>query len=197
MKLINDCLKKNSEIINIKNQFNLNKNKIRELINDNQLKGKEIENKKNEINNLKEKINQLLIGFEKEKKEKEDIQKLYEKNLPENNKNYIENIKSLENRLDNISSFSYKLIFTKHIPKFKLTWFLITDKNENEKKNYINTFWVSGEKMQQIKDKLNFENSNTDIDDGSENINDIKKYKEDIKKLNNIIIEKDKSRCLC
>ena len=181
---------KNNQIINVKNQFNSKQNKINEIISDNNIKEKEIESKKNEINDLNNKINQLLASFEKEKKEKEEIKNLYEKNnrLTEENKNKIEKIKSksLEFRLNNISSSSHKVIFTKHISEYKLTWFLITDKNNNGIKNYINTFWVSEEEMPQIENKLKFD---TDID---ENINDIKTYKEEIKKLNNIIVEKDR-----
>ena len=89
--------------------------------------------------------------------------------------------------LNNITSLSRKIFFIKNIPKYKLRWFLITIKNENEIKDYLNTFWVSEEEMHQIKEKLSIDNSNENLDkDKNIENNGI------IEKLNNIIIEKKK-----
>ena len=189
-----------NQIINIKNQFNKRQNKFNEIFNDNKskekkilLKEKEIETKKNEICNLNNKLDQLLSSFEKEKKEKEQIIKLNEKysKEAENNKNEIEKIKSLslsKDKLKNITSQSHKIILNKNIPKYKLNWFLITIKNENEIKNYLNTFWVSEEEMQQINSKLILDNSYINLNEEK----DIDKNNEVIKNLNNIIEEKEK-----
>ena len=166
-KLKNDIQIKNNQILNIKNQFNNKQNKLNEIFNDNKIKEKEIlikekeiERKNNEINNLNNKLIKILNNFEKEKKEKEEIQKIYENNNKEieNNKNELEKIKleslSKDLKLNDITSLSHKIIFIKNIPKYKLSWFLITINNENEIKNYLNTFWISEEEMFQIKEKL-------------------------------------------
>ena len=206
--LKSDLQIKKNQYINIKSQYNSKNNKLNEIFNDNKikdknilLKEKEIENKKNEINILTNKLNQLLTSFDKEKKEKEEIQKLCDKNNKEmeNTKNEIEKIKSeslsKEAKLKNISSISHKIIFKKNISQYNLTWFLITMKNENEVKNYLNTFWISEEEMQQIKNKFNFDNSIINSleekDNKDNNIKDVENN-EIIKKLNNIIEEKDK-----
>ena len=206
--LKSDLQIKKNQYINIKSQYNSKNNKLNEIFNDNKikdknilLKEKEIENKKNEINILTNKLNQLLTSFDKEKKEKEEIQKLCDKNNKEmeNTKNEIEKIKSeslsKEAKLKNISSISHKIIFKKNISQYNLTWFLITMKNENEVKNYLNTFWISEEEMQQIKNKFNFDNliinSVEEKDNKDKNIKDVENN-EIIKKLNNIIEEKDK-----
>ena len=202
-----DLQMKKNQYINIKSQYNNKNNKLNEIFKENKIKDKnilikekEIENKKNEINILTNKLNQLLVSFEKEKKEKEEIQKLYDKNNKEmeNTRNEIEKINSQslskEAKLQNINNLSHKIIFKKNISQYNLTWFLITIKNENEIKNYINTFWLSEEDMQQIKNKLNFDNSiinSEEEKDKSNNIKDIEN-KEVIKKLNNIIEEKEK-----
>ena len=195
-KLKSDIQIKNNQLINVKNQLNNQQKKLNEILNENKIKEKkilikeeEIENKKNEINTLNNKLNKLLNSFEKEKKEKEEIKILYEKNNEEmeNNKKEIQKLMikkesfSKDLQLNNITSLSHKILFTKSMPKYKLSWFLITVNNEDEMKDYLNTFWVSEEEMHQIKDKLIIDNSNVN----SENI-------EVIKKLNNIIEEKEK-----
>ena len=190
----------------MKNQFNSGQSKLNEIFNDNKKKeakilkkDREIENKRNEINELNNKINQLLTNFEKEKKEKLKIQKLYENTCKEfeNNKNEIEKIKlenlSKEIKLNNISSVSHKIIFNKNIPKYKLGWSLITVKKETEIKNYLNTFWISEEDKKFINGNLSLESIDIDLDEDKEStIKDIEKNNEVIKKLNNIIEEKDK-----
>ena len=202
IKIIKSDLQiKNNQIINIKNQYNTKQNKYNEILNDNKIKEKKIllkekerESKIKEINNLNNKIDQLLNSFEKEKKEKEQILKLYEKY---NNKNEIEKNKSSslskDSKLKNISSQSHKIILNKNITKYKLSWFLITIKNENEIKNYLNTFWISEEEMEQIKSKLCLDSSYMNLDEDIEmNIKEIDKNNEVIKNLNNIIEEKEK-----
>ena len=199
-KLKKDIQVKSNQFINVKNQLNNQQNKLNEILNDNKkkekailMKEKEIENKRNEINSLNNKLNNLLNSFEKEKKEKEEIQKLYENNNKEmeSNKDEIEKIKakpfSKDLHLYNITSLSHKIIFIKNIPKYKLRWFLITIKNENEIKDYLNTFWVSEEEMHQIKEKISIDNSNENLDK-DKNIENNRI----IEKLNNIIIEKEK-----
>ena len=199
-KLKKDIQVKSNQFINVKNQLNNQQNKLNEILNDNKkkekailMKEKEIENKRNEINSLNNKLNNLLNSFEKEKKEKEEIQKLYENNNKEmeSNKDEIEKIKakpfSKDMHLNNITSLSHKIIFIKNIPKYKLRWFLITIKNENEIKDYLNTFWVSEEEMHQIKEKISIDNSNENLDK-DKNIENNRI----IEKLNNIIIEKEK-----
>ena len=161
----------------VKKQYYIRQNRMNEIFNDNkikentiQIKDKEIENRKNEIDNLNIKINQLLTTFEKEKKEKEKIQRLYEKTTKEieNNKNEIELMKSLslskEIKLNNISSQSHKIIFNKNLPKYKLSWSLITVKKETEIKNYINTFWISEEDKKQINGNISFDDIDIDLD---------------------------------
>ena len=204
--LKNDIKNKSNQIMNVKNQFNSGQNKLNEIFNDVKIKeakiqkkDREIENKRNEINALNNKISQLLTNFEKEKKEKIKIQQLYENTFKEieNNKNEIEKIKlenlSQKNKLNNISSISHKIIFNKNIPKYKLGWSLITVKKETEIKNYLNTFWISEEDKKFINGNLSFESIDLDIDEDKESIiKDIDKNNEVIKKLNNIIEEKDK-----
>ena len=202
-KLKNDIQIKNNQILNIKNQFNNKQNKLNEIFNDNKIKEKEIlikekeiERKNNEINNLNNKLIKILNNFEKEKKEKEEIQKIYENNNKEieNNKNELEKIKleslSKDLKLNDITSLSHKIIFIKNIPKYKLSWFLITINNENEIKNYLNTFWISEEEMYQIKEKLILDKICDNLNEEKHNKNDIESN-EIIKKLNNIIKEKE------
>ena len=203
--LKSDIKNKNSQIMTVKKQYYIRQNRMNEIFNDNkikentiQIKDKEIENRKNEIDNLNIKINQLLTTFEKEKKEKEKIQRLYEKTTKEieNNKNEIELMKSLslskEIKLNNISSQSHKIIFNKNLPKYKLSWSLITVKKETEIKNYINTFWISEEDKKQINGNISFDNIDIDLDREKEmDIKDLEKNN-DIKKLKNIIEEKEK-----
>ena len=185
-----DIQMKNNQILNIKNQYNNKQKRINEILIENKskeknitIKEKELENKKNEVNNLNNKLKQLLNSFEIEKKEKEEIQKLYEKNNTE-----IEKIKSLSNdsKLKNISSISHKILLTKNCPKYKLSWFLITIKNENEIKNYLNTFWISEEEMKKIQSKLSPDNYIMKSDEENSNNNEM------IRKLNDIVEEKDK-----
>ena len=205
--LKSDLQIKKSQYINVKHQYNNKNNKLNEIFNDNKikdknilLKEKEIENKKNEINILTNKLNQLLTSFEKEKKEKEEIQKLYDKSNKEmeNTKNEIEKIKSQslsqETKLKKITSISHKIIFKKNISQYNLRWFLITIKNEKEIKNYINTFWLSEEEIHQIKNKLNFDNSIINSEEEKNKDNNIKDIENNqvIQKLNNIVQEKEK-----
>ena len=203
--LKNDIKIKNSQIMSVKSQFNTKTNKLNEIFNDNiikettiQRKEKEIENKKFEINNLNNKIKQLLSDFEKEKKEKEIIQKLYEKSNKEiiNNQNEIEKMKLLslsnEIKLNNVSSLTHKIIFNKNLPKYKLSWSLITVKKETEIKNYLNTFWISEEEKKQINENISYEDVDIDYEDKEINIHNLDKNNEVIKKLKNIIEEKDK-----
>ena len=121
-------------------------NKLKEIIKDSKnkeiklnIQKKEIENKNKEIINLNSKLNQLLLNFEKEKKEKEILQKQIEKSkeIENNYKKEIDKIKlmSKNSKLNNISSSSHKIIFQKSLSKYNLSWSLVTIKNEKEAKN--------------------------------------------------------------
>ena len=151
-------------------------NKLKEIIKDSKnkeiklnIQKKEIENKNKEIINLNSKLNQLLLNFEKEKKEKEILQKQIEKSkeIENNYKKEIDKIKlmSKNSKLNNISSSSHKIIFQKSLPKYNLSWSLVTIKNEKEAKNYINTFWISEEEMQRINGKMSFEKKEINLDE--------------------------------
>ena len=211
--LKSDIQIKNKQILNVKNENSSLKIKFNEIINDNKkkeikinnIKNREIENKNKEINDLNSKLDQLLYNFEKEKNDKEKIQKLYErsKGLENNYINEIENTKSntfLSNdyKLSNISSLTHRIIFSKKLTKYKLSWYLITLKNENEIKNYINTFWISEEDMQQINGKMSFDkinvgiDSDIDLNEKDNSIENININNEEIKKLKDIIEEKEK-----
>ena len=151
-------------------------NKLKEIIKDSKnkeiklnIQKKEIENKNKEIINLNSKLNQLLLNFEKEKKEKEILQKQIEKSkeIENNYKKEIDKIKlmSKNSKLNNISSSSHKIIFQKSLSKYNLSWSLVTIKNEKEAKNYINTFWISEEEMQRINGKMSFEKKEINLDE--------------------------------
>ena len=151
-------------------------NKLKEIIKDCKnkeiklnIQKKEIENKNKEIINLNSKLNQLLLNFEKEKKEKEILQKQIEKSkeIENNYKKEIDKIKlmSKNSKLNNISSSSHKIIFQKSLSKYNLSWSLVTIKNEKEAKNYINTFWISEEEMQRINGKMSFEKKEINLDE--------------------------------
>ena len=193
--------------------MNLQENKLKEILNDNNkkeiklnIKEKEIENKNKEIINLNSKLNQLLSNFEKEKKDKERLQKQIEKSKEMENyyKKEIDKIKlmSKNSKLNNISSSSHKIIFQKSFSKYNLSWSLITIKNEKEAKNYINTFWISEEEMQQINGKMSFEkkeiNLDEDIDTKMNNINneELQENKTDEYDFmnNNLLIESEKEK---
>ena len=193
--------------------MNLQENKLKEILNDNNkkeiklnIKEKEIENKNKEIINLNSKLNQLLSNFEKEKKDKERLQKQIEKSKEMENyyKKEIDKIKlmSKNSKLNNISSSSHKIIFQKSFSKYNLSWSLITIKNEKEAKNYINTFWISEEEMQQINGKMSFEkkeiNLDEDIDAKKNNINNEELQENKIDEYdfmnNNLLIESEKEK---
>ena len=193
--------------------MNLQENKLKEILNDNNkkeiklnIKEKEIENKNKEIINLNSKLNQLLSNFEKEKKDKERLQKQIEKSKEMENyyKKEIDKIKlmSKNSKLNNISSSSHKIIFQKSFSKYNLSWSLITIKNEKEAKNYINTFWISEEEMQQINGKMSFEkkeiNLDEDIDAKMNNINNEELQENKIDEYdfmnNNLLIESEKEK---
>ena len=193
--------------------MNLQENKLKEILNDNNkkeiklnIKEKEIENKNKEIINLNSKLNQLLSNFEKEKKDKERLQKQIEKSKEMENyyKKEIDKIKlmSKNSKLNNISSSSHKIIFQKSFSKYNLSWSLITIKNEKEAKNYINTFWISEEEMQQINGKMSFEkkeiNLDEDIDTKMNNINNEELQENKIDEYdfmnNNLLIESEKEK---
>ena len=193
--------------------MNLQENKLKEILNDNNkkeiklnIKEKEIENKNKEIINLNSKLNQLLSNFEKEKKDKERLQKQIEKSKEMENyyKKEIDKIKlmSKNSKLNNISSSSHKIIFQKSFSKYNLSWSLITIKNEKEAKNYINTFWISEEEMQQINGKMSFEKKEVildeDIDAKKNNINNEELQENKIDEYdfmnNNLLIESEKEK---
>jgi len=172
----NNLQKKKENLRDIKNEYLLQENKLNEIINDIKnkdtklnIKEKEIENKNKEIKKLSNELNQLLTNFEKERKDKERLQKQIEKSKEMENyyKKEIDKIKmiSKNSKLNNISSSSHKIIFQKSLPKYNLNWSLITIKNEKEAKNYINTFWISEEEMQQINGKMSFEKKDTNLDE--------------------------------
>ena len=191
--------------------MNLQENKLKEILNDNNkkeiklnIKEKEIENKNKEIINLNSKLNQLLSNFEKEKKDKERLQKQIEKSKEMENyyKKEIDKIKlmSKNSKLNNISSSSHKIIFQKSLSKYNLSWSLVTIKNEKEAKNYINTFWISEKEMQEINGKMSFEkkeiNLDEDIDVKMNNINNEELQDNKIDEYdilnNNLLIESEK-----
>jgi hypothetical protein len=205
--------KKKENLRDIKNEYLMQENKLNEIINDSKskdtklnIKEKEIENKNKEIQNLNYKVNQLLTNFEKEKKDKERLQKQIEKSKEMENyyKKEIDKIKliSKNSKLNNISSSTHKIIFQQSLSKYNLSWSLVTIKNEKEAKNYINTFWISEEEMQQINGKMSFEkekiNLDEDIDVKMNNINneELPENKNDEYDLmnNNISIESEKEK---
>ena len=177
----NNKLKNKNNILSTNLQQKIEKmifqeNKLKEIIKDCKnkeiklnIQKKEIENKNKEIINLNSKLNQLLLNFEKEKKEKEILQKQIEKSkeIENNYKKEIDKIKlmSKNSKLNNISSSSHKIIFQKSLPKYNLSWSLVTIKNEKEAKNYINTFWISEEEMQRINGKMSFEKKEINLDE--------------------------------
>jgi hypothetical protein len=119
-------------------------------------------------------------------------------------KKEIDKIKlmSKNSKLNNISSSSHKIIFQKSFSKYNLSWSLITIKNEKEAKNYINTFWISEEEMQQINGKMSFEkkevNLDEDIDAKKNNINNEELQENKIDEYdfmnNNLLIESEKEK---
>jgi len=177
----NNKLKNKNNILSTNLQQKIEKmifqeNKLKEIIKDSKnkeikinIQKKEIENKNKEIINLNSKLNQLLLNFEKEKKEKEILQKQIEKSkeIENNYKKEIDKIKlmSKNSKLNNISSSSHKIIFQKSLSKYNLSWSLVTIKNEKEAKNYINTFWISEEEMQRINGKMSFEKKEINLDE--------------------------------
>ena len=177
----NNKLKNKNNILSTNLQQKIEKmifqeNKLKEIIKDCKnkeiklnIQKKEIENKNKEIINLNSKLNQLLLNFEKEKKEKEILQKQIEKSkeIENNYKKEIDKIKlmSKNSKLNNISSSSHKIIFQKSLSKYNLSWSLVTIKNEKEAKNYINTFWISEEEMQRINGKMSFEKKEINLDE--------------------------------
>ena len=212
--IISNILQKKKENLrDIKNEYLMQENKLNEIINDSKskdtklnIKEKEIENKNKEIQNLNYKVNQLLTNFEKEKKDKERLQKQIEKSKEMENyyKKEIDKIKliSKNSKLNNISSSTHKIIFQQSLSKYNLNWSLVTIKNEKKEKNYINTFWISEEEMQQINGKMSFEkekiNLDEDIDVKMNNINneELPENKNDEFGLmnNNISIESEKEK---
>ena len=212
--IISNILQKKKENLrDIKNEYLMQENKLNEIINDSKskdtklnIKEKEIENKNKEIQNLNYKVNQLLTNFEKEKKDKERLQKQIEKSKEMENyyKKEIDKIKliSKNSKLNNISSSTHKIIFQQSLSKYNLNWSLVTIKNEKKEKNYINTFWISEEEMQQINGKMSFEkekiNLDEDIDVKMNNINneELPENKNDEYDLmnNNISIESEKEK---